>query len=275
MNNSDNIAFQQNLLLKKGFEKLNLKVDEVVDLSPEHPEKENLYLRSMLLFVRKYLRYGSREALEDAEGCCFPPISPGISPESDWYRFEQWMQGKPVRLTVAEQMPQPVHFRPSEQIPDEEIDSELSRLAENIEAAGFGICMLDSGIPSRVLYHYLLEYLDEAFELDGPPGTPTGWVLDGCSGYCPGCFQRPWCDTGQTSCWTEDKDAGKIHFTEELSAFISASPQSLVILEKFEAAEEAMRNRHSPENPDDLDGFNWDDYAGGDDEAGIGENWKL
>lgn len=273
MENASNTPLDQNQLLKKSFENLNLKVDEVVDLYPELPELENHRLLTLLLFVRKYLRYGSREALEDAEGgYCFPPIEPAISPESDWYRFEQWMQGKPVRLTLAEQMPQPVQFRPSAEISDAEIDAELNRLTSAIRSAGFGIALLNTGIPSRLLYQFLLKKLDNSFELDAPGNSSGGWTIDGCTGNCPECFRRPWCDIGQVTCWTEDKNAGKIHFTEELSDFISASPQSLAILEKCEAAYEALGNKYASENLDDPDGFNWDDYVGGNDESGMSEN---
>lgn len=38
------------------------------------------------------------------EGYMFPPINPGIDPDTDWLIFERWMQGKPVRAKMKEQL---------------------------------------------------------------------------------------------------------------------------------------------------------------------------
>jgi hypothetical protein len=67
--------------------------------------------------------------------------------------------------------------------------------------------------------------------------------FDHCSGYCPGCEIRPWCDSGQSSCWPEDEKAGKMVFSKKLNSSVSASPQSLQLL--IENDEEYQESRGS------------------------------
>jgi len=69
-----------------------------------------------------------------------------------------------------------------------------------------------------------------AFEIHGSGG---GWFFDGCSGDCPGCFQRPWCNTGNSAFCSEDGEAGKMHLIDELKDYVSASPQSLRMLRRL------------------------------------------
>ncbi len=100
---------------------------------------------------------------------------------------------------------------------------------------GFG-SDLKEGLPPKILYNYLWETLDEIFELD----SEGGWHLDGCSGYCPGCFQRPWCDSGLEICWPEDEEAGEMSFPDSLREFVSASPVSLDLLLEYKEDEDPI-----------------------------------
>lgn len=248
MAKEDIAPYQQNLAFKRAFERLRLDLPEVMEFTPLDVDLENRRLQNLLDFVDRYQRCGGREAMEAIAGSfVFPPIFPGISPESDWYRFEQWMQGKPVRQKLSEQLSKNAVFSKPEDIGDGAIEAELERLEAAINRANYGIS-LNEGIPPRLVYAYLYENLGQTFELDEPSGG--GWFLDGCSGYCPGCFQRPWCPSGEGSCWPEDEAAGKMHLIDELSAYVSASPQSLEILQRLQAAEDASFERFKAENPD-------------------------
>jgi hypothetical protein len=239
--------YLQNLSLKQEFELLGLELNEVMEFTPFDLDLENRRLQQLINFVKRYQDYGSRKIMETIEnGYVFPPIFPGISPDSDWYRFEQWMQGKPVRKKVSEQMTEGTTFRKPGEIGDDEIEAELDRLEQALADAGFGID-LNPEIPPRLVYGYLYEELDETLELDMPGNG--GWCLGGCGGYCPGCIQRPWCETGQSSCWGEDEEAGKMCLTEEVSTFVSASPQSLDILRELQAIQDASFEKFKNENP--------------------------
>lgn len=167
-----------------------------------------------------------------------------ISPESDWLRFERWLQGEPLWQKLADKVSEiAAPFRAPEHIPEHEIEDESKRLYHAIEEAG--ICIgLREEMPPRLLYTYLYRELDDAFDLfDG------SWHIDGCSGYCPGCIQRPWCEVGQRGCWTEDEEAGKMYLTEELAPFVSASPQSLALLRHSQAEEDAEMAKFRKKNP--------------------------
>lgn len=249
MAKEDIAPYQRNLALKQEFKFLGLDLAEVMEFSPLDLDLENRRLENLLDFVHRYRKHGSREAMEVIEGgFLFPPIFPGIDPDSDWYRFELWLEGKPTRMTLAEQLPKTFVLKKPEELSDEEIGAALEQLEEALYEAGYGIS-LNAGIPARLVYEYLVESLGEMFELD--PGG--GWHLDGCGGYCPGCFQRPWCDTGESCCWPEDEEAGKMSLIEALNPYVSASPRSLEILQRLQAEEDARFEQFEAENADEWE----------------------
>lgn len=244
MAKEDLTPYKQNLGLKQEFARLGLDIAEVMEFTPLDLDLENRRLQHLLDFVKQYRHCGGREAMEVIAGrFLFPPIFPGISPDSDWIRFENWMQGKPVRAMLSEQLPETLTLRKPEEVPEQEIEAELKRLETALHQAGYGVSLREE-IPARLVYAYLYESLGETVELDD-----GGWFFDGCSGYCPGCFQRPWCDTGESSCWPEDEEAGEMHLIPELKAYVSAGPQSLEILRELQAEEDADFERFKAENP--------------------------
>jgi hypothetical protein len=164
----------------------------------------------------------------------FPPIFPGLSPDSDWFRFELWMQGLPTKKTLAELLAPTFDVQPLDSLREEEVEPALDKLLKAMHSIGFDVS-LNGDIPLRLIYGYLMEELGETFELD----RGGFWVLNGCSGYCPSCFQRPWCDIGQIGCWREDEAAGKMHLPDSLAPYVSASPQSLEILQRSQVEEDA------------------------------------
>ena len=129
------------------------------------------------------------------------------------------------------------------ELSDDELEIEFNKIQDLLAATGFYFDWQD-GVPARIVYEAILESLEEE-DMGG-----EGWHNDGCSGYCPGCVQRPWCDTGQESCWTEDEKAGKMHLPEALNDFVSASPISLDLLreeqkikdEKWEAFKKSQED---------------------------------
>jgi len=246
MAKEDLFPYQKNLALKQEFKFLGLDLTEVMEFSPFDLDLENRRLENLLNFVHRFQKYGSQATMELIEGgFIFPPIFPGISPGSDWYRFELWLQGLPTRMTLSEQLPKTLVLKKSEDLSENEVGSALEQLEQALESAGYGIS-LQAGIPPRLVYEYLIESLGETFELEPFGG---GWHLDGCSGYCPDCFQRPWCDTGESSCWSEDKEAGKMSLTEALNPYVSASPKSLEILQRLQAEKDALYAKLEEDDP--------------------------
>ena len=227
----------ENEMLRKEFIIRNLDVSQILFCQPENPEIENRRLKSMLEWVCKYNELKERKKME-AAGYQFPPIDHCISPEMDWYIFIRWMEGKPLQKKIREQLPEDAIIRHPDSLSDEELEDELDRFLELLSEIrieeGF-----NENVPPRLLYTHLFENLEKSMILI----NEGGWILDGCDGYCPGCFQRPWCDAGIESCWTEDEEQGAICLTDEVMNFVCPSPVSLEILkakQKIFDAEIAM-----------------------------------
>ena len=259
--NPDLLSLQKNLALRRLFSNRGLDLEAVMEFTPHDLDLENLRLQSLAEFIVEYDRYGSQEAMEVIKGdYVFPPIFPGISPMSDWLRFVRWLEGKPVSQELRHILPASyAPFRAPADISDDEIEAEARRLVSAIEEAGIGVCLREE-LPPRILYTYLYEQLSDHFYIDD-----GGWNIDGCSGYCPGCVQRPWCEPGQMLCWNEDEEAGKMYLIEELAAYVSASPQSLALLQQSQAEEDAALAKFHEENPDPM----WYDKGDAD------EDWQA
>lgn len=261
MNQSINELLENNSL-RKEFELRNLDLSQVFIPTPDDLERENRFLKHFLDWVQKYSELGSRKKMEE-EGYEFPPIEPGISPENDWYVFEQWVNGISIRKKIKELLPKNYILKNPEQLNDEEILNEVKKLTKFLEESNISVGLVNE-LPIRLLYTYLLETMEEEHEMliDGV------WTFDGCSGYCPACFQRPWCETGGKFCWHEDEEAGEMFLADSVKKYVSASPVSLQILQKFQAEEDEkfkkfeMRQNESniSFNPDydNLENFNSD-----------------
>lgn len=222
----------ENQNLKNEFTIRNLDLSQIWQPTPDDLELENRQLRHLLDWVDKYNECPDRKKLE-ALGYLFPPISFDIDPEADWYRFKRWMRGLPTRKTLVDQLPPGFKIRTSEEIPEEEIEAALDELIKQLERINYGISIANE-VPPRLIYEDLLEILDEEHEMLGMPG----WCLDGCDGYCPGCFQRPWCEQGGNCCWQEDEKAGRMVFPDSVKRYVAASPVSLQILQACQAEED-------------------------------------
>lgn len=228
MSKTDMDVYKENLRLKKEFLKRNLDLEAVMDFMPYYLEIENKRLQSLLTFLEKYRTCEDRKTME-LLGMMFPPIFPMISPEEDWHRFELWYNGKEVRKKLIDQIAIDFPFKSPKEITEEEAIIALEKLEIALNKVGFGFS-LNEGIPAKLVYEYLLETLEEVHEISGE----GGWWLDGCSGYCPGCFQRPWCESGLSGVWKEDEDAGKMDLIKSVQEYVSAAPNSLAVLKEFD-----------------------------------------
>lgn len=251
MNQADIDVFRDNLRLKKAFLKLDLDLEPIMEFMPYHLDIENRRLANLLSFVEKYYECESRKVME-LIGRPFPPIFPSISPESDWYRFKLWLNGEPVRKKLKALLPADYQFIPPSKLTETTAEIAFKQLNNALDEIGYG-CELREGMPAKVMYEYLWETLEDIFDID----DEGGWILDGCDGYCPGCFQRPWCDTGLTSHWPEDEKAGKMKLPEKLNNYLSASSISLKLLEKYKEDDQAYdafgeRDQDSGYVPDPL-----------------------
>lgn len=232
MNNPEIDLLLENQSLKFEFALRKLDLDAVFYPTPDDLARENRALRHLLDWVEKYTTYRDRNRLE-AEGYHFPPIDPGISPEEDWYRFKEWIHGHPLRAKLKSQLLVDYIPKAVEQLTDAEVEQEIGALADHLANVNVQVD-LQGALPPRLLYAHLLEILDEDFDI-----LVSGmWHIDGCSGYCPGCFQRPWCDTGQNLCWQEDEAAGTIALIAAVQNYVSPSPIALPLLQQRQAEQD-------------------------------------
>ena len=243
----------ENQNLKKEFAMRNLDATQVLWYCPETIEQENSKLRILLDWVVAYQMCGNRQAME-AQGFDAPPIEPEYSPEADWYRFELWMQGKPLRAKVKDQFPKNYKPKSGACLHDEEVSAELKKLMKLYNDIRIMVEFKD-GVPDRLAYDILVEQMEKYYDL-----TEDGlWHFDGCVGCCPFCYQRPWCEVGTQTCWDEDEKAGKMHLIEPLHAYVSSTPDSLNILQRLhneeqEAIDEAIANeKHTSPRTDNND----------------------
>jgi len=214
----------KNQTLRKAFKDLNLSLDEVMDFYPQDLEIENRRLSNLLVFTMEYMTYGSQEAMESI-GHHFPPVFPMISPENDWLRFEKWMKGEVTIQKFKDRLPDNYVIIPEADLSDEDLEDELKTVKKLLANTGYYMALND-GIPKRLEYQQMLDALEDE-DMGG-----EGWHNDGCSGYCPGCIQRPWCESGEEMTWGEDEKAGKMKFPEELNKFVSAVPIPLHIIQE-------------------------------------------
>ncbi|MGP8330294.1 MAG: hypothetical protein ACT6FF_08270 [Methanosarcinaceae archaeon] len=227
----------ENQSLKNEFKIRGLDVTRVWYPSPEDLELENRQLRRLLEWVEQYRIHQSREKME-ARGYLYPPIEPDADPDSDWYRFKRWLLGLPVRKKIKDQLSQHFQFKDPGTLTDEKLPAELEKLLD--ELAGIHIDLIyNEGVPQRLVYEYLAGCLEDEVDLLG-----EGWWHNyGCDGFCPGCFQRPWCDMGGNGCWLEDDDAGKMYLIKMVQKFVSATPLSLEILRARQVEEDRTMDK--------------------------------
>jgi len=104
--------------------------------------------------------------------------------------------------TIRSLLPDGFELPPAGTMTSGELSSKLNQMLLILE--DHGICLdLTEKVPDPVIYEFLLrEGLDDAIPMEMPEGFRMH--LDGCDGYCPGCFQRPYCETGKDP-WPEDE----------------------------------------------------------------------
>lgn len=246
--------FLENQSLKNEFTIRNLDLSQVFCPTPDDLQRENFLLHHLLDWVQKYTECRNRKRMEEA-GYYFPPIEPGISPDDDWYRFERWLEGKPIRATLKDRLPPGFIPRPPDELTDDELSVELERLIEMLAEIHIAVENTND-VPPRLVYEYIMECLDDEFDII----AEGAWHLDGCSGYCPGCFQRPWCEVGSSSCWPEDEEAEKMFLIDSVKKYVSPSPGSLQILKKLQEEEDKKFGDVNKTRPTSFDNEDGDDH---------------
>ena len=130
MSNANINLMLENQSMKFEFQLRGLDLSQVFRPDPENLERENKILRHLLDWVEKYAEYGDRATME-AFGYRFPPIDPDLGPDNDWFRFEEWLQGEPLRQKLDTLLPTEY----SEENPDELTDEERIEMLAAMRSA--------------------------------------------------------------------------------------------------------------------------------------------
>jgi hypothetical protein len=177
----------ENDRLKRQFATAGLDLEAVWYPTPGDPQLENSQLKDLWDWVTAYRACPNQKQLV-RQGYRYPPIDPDIDPRSDWLRFERWMLGEPLTWNFVEEHGD---LMDPDLLTDCQVAVELDRLVDLLGQRG--VCLgMPPSVPEREVYAYLFKELPVTrFDHTGPG---TWCVLDGCNGYCEGCFQARWCD---------------------------------------------------------------------------------
>jgi hypothetical protein len=202
-----------NRLLKRWFDVRGLRLEHVWVPTAGDPEAENRSLRLLQHWVQEYLACQDQAEME-RKGYRYPPIEPDFDPWSDWFRFRRWIEGKPLTWSYVEEFGE---LPTTEDLSDEQIAQAVDEITDRLETRNV-LVMLHSDVPPRLVFGFLRQELEESrFEVIAP--NATTWI-DGCSGGCPWCFQRPWCEVGREPGWPEDEREGCIVVPPEIEPYI-------------------------------------------------------
>lgn len=201
----------ENKSLKTEFLVKQLDLDDIW-AEPKDPLQANLELKFLLecLEIAKTGKNGD-DLFE--LGHFPPPVKDPTVPSEDWEIFLNWVNRKPVLQFLKDVLV----LKDPDSIPEGEIEYELNQLVDGIRKHGTNIDLAEG--PPIILYKLLHEWI---FNENPIVRYSSGWWMDGCGHYCPGCFLRPWCDMGTEFIWSEDDEINNIYYRPELAKYVSA-----------------------------------------------------
>ncbi len=178
---------QEIKVIRNKFKQLKLDPDEIMVTDPNDPQRTKKQLTLLLNWVQAYKIYKNRKKMEEM-GYSFPPVWPDCDPESDWLKFENWLNHISTTFKITEAIiPEKLRAEWS----DKEYKKQLKITRDFLEKHNI-VFDLDDEIPAKQVYKALEKmYGDEEFE---KVAEGTTIHLNFCNMYCDECFQRKWCD---------------------------------------------------------------------------------
>jgi hypothetical protein len=176
--------------LRRAIAAEGLRLEDICEFLPLEEPTQRHILAELLRWVMAWRLCPDRAFLERM-GFLYPPVDPGIDPDTDWLRFERWMRGEPLEWTYRQTFGA---LRDPETMTDAELARELELVLERLASRSVALS-IPPEVPDRDLYEYLYrELASGSFEVCAQ-GTQT--FLTGCSGDCEHCFQQRWCPAYQ------------------------------------------------------------------------------
>ena len=114
--------------------------------------------------------------------------------------YEEMENG--VQIKILTLFPIDFNFIPENELSDEALSDKFDEILDVLARHNIYLSLV-SDCPERIAYQYVL---DEVLKMETPVTYPEDMqhVIDGCGGWCPDCFQLPYCDSAKET-WTEDE----------------------------------------------------------------------
>jgi len=170
-----------------------------LDFIPEHDEWEERFSKERLKEDNEFLK----EQLGVDEQQYF--VASRTTPELENLflrnikEFEE--ADKLPKRSVRSLLPDGFELPSADRLTRSDLGRKLDQILSILEDHGISLDLVGK-VPNAVVYNYLIQGgLDDEIPLELPEGFH--YHIDGCDGYCPQCFQRPYCETGKDP-WPED-----------------------------------------------------------------------
>ncbi|MBD3345461.1 MAG: hypothetical protein GF401_10405 [Chitinivibrionales bacterium] len=107
------------------------------------------------------------------------------------------------KVKMTSLFPPDFSFPKIEEMSKEELENKLDTILDIFEQHNIYL-ELANDVPDEVIYKFLVE--DYIPREDTLPDNDFGinHIIDGCTGWCPDCFQRDYCETCKEN-WTEEE----------------------------------------------------------------------
>jgi len=102
---------------------------------------------------------------------------------------------KEPKRSMRSLFPDEYEFPPASALSADALAEKLSEIAGILDHNGIALGFCEA-VPEALVYRYMVEEViphEEVFPQNGEGFTTT---LDGCTGGCDECFQKPYCETG-------------------------------------------------------------------------------
>ncbi len=97
------------------------------------------------------------------------------------------------RIPVRSLFPDEVTFEPVDTLSKKEIQDKLETIMTIFSTHNIFIDLKEK-LPAKLVYKYLTEDFIPNETTYQENNTSFSFVIDGCDGYCPGCFQKEYCE---------------------------------------------------------------------------------
>ena len=104
---------------------------------------------------------------------------------------EEYVDDRPLSCLF----PDDFTFPPVDELESGRLEEKLTAIEEVLASNNIELALADK-LPAKLVYKYLTEeVLLEPAGFPIGPDCPSICVIDGCEGYCPGCFQKDYCES--------------------------------------------------------------------------------